>query len=322
MTGIGDDDLINMYRCMVRSRVLDERMTEMRISRGAVWYSSIGCEATVVGAFYGLEKNDVISPHYRNYSGGMLTRGVPMAEVLGNFLGKRQQVKRWADYGIIPRVTGTEGTYIPITAGVALTSKLQRQDRVVVASCGDGSSGLGDFHEGINLAAVKDLPWVLVVLNNQVYMHVLLRDYLKTCDVAGMAASYGIPGVKVDGNDLLAVHEAVQDAVAQARSGNGPTIIECKSYRMTRHFDPDPVDPDSYWPEWRKEAVKWKDHDPIAVFENEMLKRSILTHEKIAAIRVVAELDFDEAYAKAEALPPLDEEYVAEIAKNVFSGGV
>jgi pyruvate dehydrogenase E1 component alpha subunit len=322
MTDIDDDRIIEMYRLMVKSRVMDERMTEMRASRGAVWYSSIGCEATVVGSFYGLKKNDVISPHYRNYAGGMLTRGVPMTEILGNFMGKRSQEKRWADYGLVPRITGTEGTYIPITAGISLAAKLKGDDRVVVASCGDGSTGLGDFHEGINLASVKDLPWVLVVLNNQAYMHCQLKDYLRTCDIAGMANSYGIPGVLVDGNDVLAVHEAVQDAVALARSGGGPTLIECRSFRMSGHFDPDPVDPDLYWPQWRSDVEKWREHDPIKVIEKEMLERGFLSPEKTAAIRVATEFDFEDALAAVELLPPLDEGYVAEITRNVFSGGV
>jgi len=321
MAKSGDDKLIEMYGHMVRSRVLDERMTEIRISRGAKWYGSIGCEATVVGSFYGLGKGDVISPHYRNYAGGMLTRGVPMVEVIGNFLGKRSQEHRWTDHGIIPRVTGTEGTYIPISAGVALAAKLRGLDRVVVAGCGDGSTGLGDFHEGINLASVKDLPWVLVVLNNQVYMHVPIKDYLRTGDVAGMAASYGIPGVAVDGNDLLAVHGAVKDAVGRARSGDGPTIIECKSFRMSGHFDPDPVDPDKYWPEWRKEIDEWRARDPIALFEKKLVGRGLLTDIEVAEVRKAALSEFEESYAAAEAMPPLDEGYVAEITNNVFSGG-
>jgi len=322
MNEIDDKELIDMHRCMVRSRVLDERMTAVRTEGGGVWYSSLGCEATVVGSFYGLEPDDVISPHYRNYASGMLVRGLPMTEVIGNFMGRRPQVRRWEDHGIIPRVTGTEGTYIPISAGVALAAKLKGEDRVVVAGCGDGSTGLGDFHEGINLAAVLELPWVLVVLNNQVYMHVPISNYLRTGDVAGMAASYGIPGVAVDGNDLLAVHGAVQDAVARARSGEGPTLVECRTFRMGGHFDPDPVEPEKYWPEWQQEYDKWMARDPIALFEGALSDRGLLTAEGADTVRQKAEREFDESYATAENFPPLDEDYVSEIKKNVFSGGV
>ena len=318
---VNDDELAEIYHCMVRCRVMDERMTEIRIARGGKWHPSKGCEAAIVGSFWGLRDDDVLSPHYRHYACGMLARGLPMDVALAQFMGKRPDARRWADHGMMPRVAGSEGSYIPISAGVALAASIRGKDNVVVAGCGDGSTGLGDFHEGINLAAVLDLPFVLVAVNNGVYMHVPIERFLRTGDIAGMASSYGISGVAVDGNDIFAVREAVQVAVQRARAGGGPTLVECRTFRMTGHWEPDPVDTDRYWPRWKRDLEIWKARDPLGLAERVLLERGIYTDKQLAEIRAGVESEFTEAYAAAESMPPMDREEVAGMERNIFVGG-
>jgi TPP-dependent pyruvate/acetoin dehydrogenase alpha subunit len=222
---------------------------------------------------------------------------------------------------MMPRVAGSEGSYIPISAGVALASKLRGKDNVVVAGCGDGSTGLGDFHEGLNLAAVLDLPLVLVSVNNQVYMHVPIKSYLRTGDVAGMASSYGIPGVAVDGNDLFAVRRAVKDAVTRARAGDGPTLVECRTFRMGGHWEPNPVDPETYLPGWNSDVEVWKARDPLGLVERVLLERRLCSEKQIATMHTDVTAEFNKAYATVEAMPAMDAEEVVKMESHMFGDG-
>ena len=313
---VSDDDLVQMYRYMVLCRAFEEKMCSI----GRTWHSSIGNEGTIVGTFFKLSKDDVISPHYRTNASALLVRGVPPKQLMASLLGRKADfgMKLWAELRVLPRVAGVEGSIIPISAGAALASKLKKTGQVVVIGTGDGSICLGDFHEGLNLAAVLKVPLVITIVNNLVYMHVPMEKYTLIKDIADWAASYGVPTVSIDGNDVLAVHKAVQEAVKKAREGEGPVLIDCKTYRVTGHTVPDPIDPNLYWARWREEIEKWNEMDPIKRLKGVLLEKGSLTERGVTEIYEQARREIEEAYNFAKNLPPLGKEEVSKMEKFVF----
>jgi TPP-dependent pyruvate/acetoin dehydrogenase alpha subunit len=197
---------------------------------------------------------------------------------------------------------GIVGAGIPIGAGAALGAQIRRSGQITVSFFGDGAVNNCAFHEGINLAAIWDLPVVFVCENNMYATEMPFKKATRNTDVATRGVAYGIPGVAVDGNDVLAVHGAAADAVDRARSGRGPTLIECKTYRTVGHFEGDP----GVGYRSRDEIAEWKKRDPIAKLRNESLSAGAVTPQQLDLIDREAADEVAEAYEFARASSEAD----------------
>jgi 2-oxoisovalerate dehydrogenase E1 component alpha subunit len=203
-------------------------------------------------------------------------------------------------------------TQVPQAAGVALACKLRHEDRVTLVTLGEGSTSQGDFYEGMNWAGVHRLPLICLVQNNIYAISVPLEMQMAVLNVADRAAMFGVEGVIVDGNDVLASYRAVREAVERARSGGGATLVEAKTYRPVPHSSDD--DDRSY--RSREEVEEWKRRDPILRFEAYLLARDLLTTEDVARINTEALAEITAAQQAAEAAPYPDP---AHLAANVFA---
>lgn len=260
-------DFLQMYYYLRLTRTLEDRITAMyrqgRIVGGV--YTSNGMEAIAVGYASALEPTDILAPYHRDM-GGFLIRGIPPGEVVAQYLGKRTGPTKGKDgnvhigdlkRGVIGFVSHLADN-LPVATGVALAFKLRGEARVVATNTGDGGTSRGDFHEAMNFAAVRKLPVVFLCNNNQYSYSTPLHLQMAIADVVDRAKAYGMPGEIVDGNDVEAVYLATKRAVGRARTGKGPTFIECKTMRMHGHSEHDSA---KYVPRDLLEA--WKSKDPI-----------------------------------------------------------
>lgn len=303
---ISNHDLIQMYRWMVLTRRFDERVCELQSQRGIpeLQHASIGQEAIGVGCCYGLRASDQVLPSLRT-RGAFLVKGISPEMQMASMYGRATGAGRGKEtshhmgdptVGVVAG-SGIVGGSIPVATGVALALKLKKTDNVAVTFFGDGASNRGDFHEGITLAAVYKLPAIFVCENNRYALSMSVERHLPVPNVADRAAAYGIPGVSVDGNDLIAVHEAMCAAVARARAGEGPTLLECKTYRWRGHSERDLRQ--VY--RTKDEVEEWKKQCPIKRLREHLLSTG-------AASR--AELDGMEAEASTMV------EWATEYAEN------
>jgi pyruvate dehydrogenase E1 component alpha subunit len=270
-------------------------------------YLSTGQEAVSVGAAVTLDAGDVIVPSHRDL-GAHLVRGIEPKEVLAQYLGRLDGLSRGRDgnvhFGDIGRgdiaFLSPMADGIPVAAGVALGLRRQGKGRVAMTWFGEGAACRGDFHEGVNLAAVLRVPVVFVCNNNQFAYSTPLGRQTLVPDIALRAAGYGIPGVTVDGNDVLAVYRAAREAVERARRGEGPTLIECKTMRIRGHSEHDDA---SYVPKALLEA--WRDKDPVRLYEARLQGWGLLDELRIADVtrRIADELEAALAWAEASPFP-------------------
>ncbi|MFQ5706144.1 MAG: thiamine pyrophosphate-dependent dehydrogenase E1 component subunit alpha [bacterium] len=300
---------LELYYFMLLNRALDDRISTLyrqgKILGGA--FVSRGQEATSVGSAYALEEGDVIGPMIRN-SGAILVRGVSIGEFLANYLGKKTGPTHGKDgnshFGDLQRrifaPVSMLGALIPVCAGAALTFKMKKQPNVALTWIGDGGASVGDFHEGLNFAAVLRLPLVLILENNGYAYSTPVRKQALVEDFAVRARSYGIPGEIVDGNDVLAVYEVTKRAVARARRGEGPTLIEAKTFRMKGHAEHDDA---FYVPKDLFEY--WQKRDPIENFEKYLKKSRLATAAELTRIQnqVAKEIDTAQKFAEESPLP-------------------
>lgn len=317
--GLRNEDLLRFYYYLRLTRDLEDRVIKLyrqgRILGGC--YVGTGEEAISVGSACALEPDDVIAPTHRDL-GAHLVKGVTPKEYLAQYLGRRTGLTRGRDGNIhfgdlSRRIIGfispmADG--IPVAAGVALTYKIRRKPHVAVAYFGDGASSRGDFHEGSNLAAVLKLPMVFICHNNQYAYSVPLHRQMAVTHVADRAKAYGFPTRIIDGNDTLAVYQATKEAAARARSGGGPTFIECKTMRMRGHAEHDDA---SYVP--RELLEEWRGRDPIQRFERYLRERGVPESEQ-AAVEAQVVKEIEEALEFAEKSPLPD---ASEAVEGVFA---
>jgi len=289
MPASNEGDLMEMYRQMVLIRVAEE--TLLRLFEGAEMpgfiHSYIGEEATGVGVCHALETSDVITSTHRGH-GHVIAKGCDLngffAELYGRAAGTckgKGGSMHVADLDIgIFGANGIVGGGVPIAAGAALASSIRGDGRVSVAFLGDGATDIGPFHETMNLAAVWNLPVVFAVENNGFADFIRVSDHQKIERIAMRAAAYGMPGVTVDGNDVVAVHEAAREAVARARRGEGPTLLECVTYRWRGHFE---GDPQPY--RTQDEVEEWKKKDPLGAAERRIVELGLGGDSDFAKIR-------------------------------------
>jgi len=259
----------------------------LRQGKLSKWFSGIGQEAIAVGVTAALEDRDFVLPLHRNV-GVFTTRGVSLDQLFrqllfreGGFTGGRDRTFHFGtlEHHIVGMISHL-AAMLPVADGLALAAQLRQEDRVVAAFVGDGGTSEGDFHEAVNLAAVWKLPVVFVIENNQYGLSTPVREQFACEDLASRGAGYGMPGVICDGNDLLAVHRATSEAAARARRGDGPTLIEFKTFRMRGHEEASGTAyvPPALFDEWRG-------HDPIARFERLLDESGAMASEERAALR-------------------------------------
>lgn len=271
--------LLSMYEDMVRIRLFEMRLTDY-FTKGMLAgniHTSIGQEATAVGAGFALEERDFITATHRGH-GQCIAKGAKTDRMMAELFGKATGYCKGkggsmhvadVELGILG-ANGIVGAGIPIATGSALTSKIKGKDEVSLSFFGDAASNHGTFHECMNMAAAWQLPMVFLCENNQYGVSVSIDSVTNTDTIAVRAKAYDIPGVTVDGNDVLAVYEATKAAVDYAREGNGPSLVECKTFRMRGHYEGDPA-------VYRDKEITedWKRRDPILKFKSFLLDTGI-----------------------------------------------
>ncbi|HEY3181939.1 MAG TPA: thiamine pyrophosphate-dependent enzyme [Gaiellaceae bacterium] len=297
--GLTESDLLELYRRMVLLRTYDERSVvyhrQGRIGTYAIFWNH---EAIQVGATYPLDDVDWIFPSYRESAIGLL-RGMPAATVLQWWRGHPSGWWNPADWNVAS-ICVPIGTHVPHAAGLAWGKKLRGDDAVAMAFFGDGATSEGSFHEGVNFAAVMKAPAVFVCNNNGWAISTPVSAQTRAETLADKAAGYGIPGVRVDGLDVLAVWEAARDAVERARSGGGPTFIEAVHYRVAPHATAD--DPRAYIDHARVEEERAR--ECVGQYDRFLRRLGVLTESIADDVRVAAEDAMRAGIAAAEAEPP------------------
>lgn len=309
------EDQIQMYRWMVLTRTFEDWMCNTWGKSGAVElpHGSQGQEAIAVGCCYGLRKEDQILPSLRT-RGAFLVKGVSarmqMAGVFAKATGTARG-KATAHHMGDPELgvllgSGLVGASITLAVGAALGLKYLKTDNVVVDFFGDGAAQRGDFHEGLNFASAFKLPIVFVLENNGYAEYTPVRKHFGGEDFASRGQGYGMPGIRVDGQDVYAVYEAAQAAIARARAGQGPTLLECVTYRFRNHCEIEP--PESFRDD-PTELERWQARDPIKLMQEALLERGILTPQRVDEIKASAEAEVEDAikYADDSPFPSPDE---------------
>ncbi len=309
-TSLGRDQQLELYRWLMLNRMVEDRLTNLYRQGKVVGglYSSRGQEAISVGTAYALQPQDIVAPLIRNL-GAMLVRGVTPREVLTQYLARGTSPTGGKDCnlhfgdlsrGLISPISML-GALIPVMAGVGLAAMYQKKDYVGLTYIGDGGTSTGDFHEGMNLAAVLGVPLIVIAEHNGYAYSTPTARQMKIRDLAQRAAAYGIPAKIVDGNDVLAVYEVTRRAVEIARNGGGPRLIEMKTFRMKGHAEHDDA---SYVP--RELLEEWKAKDPIGRLERHLLGESLARQEELDAIvaELDTQLDADVDFALDSPFPP------------------
>ncbi len=310
--GLTDREVLDMYRMVVLARSVDERMWILnRAGRIPFVISGQGHEGAQVGITWPLRKgHDWVAPFYRSIATcltfGMSPRDIMTAQyaTAGDpSSGGRQMPGHYGDRrNNLVSVSSPVATQILHAVGIALAAQIRRTDQVAMTFMGEGSSNQGDVHEGLNFAAIHRLPFVLVVENNGYAISVPSTKELAVADVADRASGYGIPGVVVDGADVLACYAAAREAVERARSGLGPTLIEAKVTRLTAHSS------DDQQTKYRSEEELTADraHDPVPRFREQLQAAGVLTEAEEARISAEVKAAVDDATDHAEAEPDPD----------------
>ncbi len=316
---IPEEDLRMLYRTMVKVRSFDERRLRLqRQGRIGTFAPVKGQEAAQLGAMYALEDTDWLVPCFRE-TAAAIYRGADLARDLLYAAGYEEGVQIPDDARELP-INIPVGSHIPHAAGVAWASKLKGEDDVTIAFFGDGSTSEGDFHEGLNFAGVFQVPGIFVCQNNRYAISVPREQQTKSETIAQKAIAYGVPGMQVDGNDILAVYTAVKEAAERARNGDGPTLIEALTYRLSVHTTAD--DPTKYRDD--EEVEEWAKKDPIDRFRTYLLDRDIITEDEVDAWQEEADDEVADAVKRFEELQdecddPLDmfEHAYAEMPKEL-----
>jgi pyruvate dehydrogenase E1 component alpha subunit len=321
-TELTKDRLMWMYETMVKIRLHENKAAEL-FAQGKIKgfvHLYVGEEAVAVGVMAALKPGDVITGTHRSH-GHYVAKGGDIKASFAELFGKRTGSNKGKggsmhiadpDIGMLG-ANGMVGGGIPHAVGAALAFKLLGKDNVAVAFFGEGGSNQQNFHEAINLAAIWKLPVIFVCENNLYQISLPYSKQQLIMSVAERGKAYGIPGVSVDGQDVLAVYEATREAVERARRGEGPTLIEARTYRFRGHFEGDPQIYRS------KEEVEWwmNNKDPIKIFEKYLLERGIATREELDAIwkRVSNEVEEAVKFAEESPYPSPEELYDDVFAK-------
>ncbi len=321
---LDDNRLLDMYRQMVLSRALDERVWMLnRQGKAAIVASAQGHEAAQIGSAWALERGkDLFYIYYRDLA-VLLTLGMTPLEIMSGFLAKEGEPLSGArqfpthgaypEYGIV-NLSNVVATQIPQAVGAALAIKMKGEDSVVITYFGDGASSVGECHEGMNFAAVHKLPIIFFCENNRYAISVPLSKQMAVESIAGRAEGYGMPGVAVDGRDIVAVYEATREAASRARQGHGPTLIEAKVERYLPHTSDD--DDTRYRP--REEIEEARKGDPLVILSDDLISKGLLDDGLDGEIRAEMAQAVNDATDAVEAAPfPSAEDFY----KHVYAPG-
>ncbi len=318
---LSNDQLLQIYYWMILTRTFDDRtLAHWKQGKGVGGaYSQRGHEAISVGSGFALAPEDVVAPMHRDL-GCYLLRGMSPRRIFANLLGKATGVTRGRDanlHGVGDLDLSIIGFIshlplsLPVTVGVAMSFKLRGEARVALTYTGDGSASTGVWHESFNLAAVFQVPLVVVVENNGYAYSTPVSQQMHTEHIAARAVGYGIPGVVVDGNDVEAVYAVTKAAIDRARAGGGPTLIEAKTMRMRGHAIHDGAE---YVP--AELLAEWEAKDPLDRFRKRLLESGITDEAELDEIGRRAAIEVEDAIEYAEASPMPDP---AEVEHGVYA---
>jgi pyruvate dehydrogenase E1 component alpha subunit len=304
---LGREKLAWMLEKMCQTRHFEEKAEELYI-RGLVhgtMHLSIGMEASPVGSVAALEPEDLIIHHHRGH-GHTIAKGADISLMMAEFLGKEPGYCRGRGGSMhiadIPGgnlgATGVVASGIPTSVGIGLALQMRRSEKVLLSFFGDGATNLGEFHESLNMASVWDLPMVFICDNNQYGMSMSVQRAMNIEHISTRAVAYGIPGVSVDGNDVLAVYRSVRAAVERARRGNGPSLVDNVTYRWRGHSK---SDRNLY--RTQAEIDNWRARCPIVRFEGVLSEYGVMTEDELEAIDQAAKETIDRAAEEAATMP-------------------
>ena len=293
---LSDDQLLAFHRAMLLSRRFDERLLNLqRQGRLGTFAPVKGQEAAQIGSAAALRASDWVVPSYRE-TAVAVWRGTPLEGIFVFTAGYNEGGRIPDEQNDLP-IAVPVGTQPLHAVGLGYGMTYRGDDAVAMTFFGDGATSQGDFHEAMNFAAVFQTPVVFVCQNNQWAISVPRARQTHAATLAQKALAYDMPGIQVDGNDVLAVHVAATDAVERARSGGGPTLIECVTYRLEVHTTAD--DPTRYRDE--AEVEKWQERDPIPRFQKYLIERGLLADDRIEELEEEIKEEIEEAWQKAQA---------------------
>lgn len=298
---------LDMYRLMIRIRTFEQAAYELYTGGRlpGFLHLSVGQEAVSVGACTALNKEDYVASTHRGH-GDTIAKGVSVHDAMAELFGRTTGIcsakggsMHIADFS--QNILGANGIIaagVPITVGAALSAKLRKSGQVALCFFGDGATGSGPLHEGMNMSMLWQLPMIFVRQNNRYAESTPLAEHTGIKDIVNWASGYGMPAHRLDGNDVVLVHETVKKAVERARNGEGPTFIECETYRWYGHNIGDPGT-------WRPkdEIESWKSRDPIARLVERIMDDKIASQSDLNAIESEEERDLERAIQLAEAAP-------------------
>lgn len=326
-----DNTKKKFYKDMLRLRRFEENVQDlfakMKILGSVHLY--IGEEAIAVGACAAINKDDYLASTHRGH-GHMLAKGADAGRMFAELYGKETGYNKAKggsmhlaapDIGIMG-ANGIVGGGIPLATGAGFSAQKLKNGRVVLCFFGDGATSQGTFHESLNIAAAYNLP-VVYICENNLYAGGVKQCFDGECknegvdyprkikDIADRAASYGMPGEIVDGNDVEAVYKAVNAAVKRARKGDGPTLLECKTYRWRTHYE---VEPDTY--RSQEEVARWKEKCPITCYADKLLEQGVISQQELLDISDQVEVEMNAAIEFAEKSP---EPELSEALQDVYA---
>ncbi len=303
---VPEEDLMDVFDCMLRVRIVDDRMMRLqRQGRLGFYMKSIGEEASHF-AVYGLRDSDWVYPSYRE-QGAWFWRGYTIDQFIHQLFGtekdpskgRQMPVHHSANWLNCVSISSPVGTQIPQAVGTAMGMQIEKKDGVVLTFFGEGTSSTGAFHVGMNFAGVTKAPVVFVCRNNGYAISVPIERQTAAKTFASKAVGYGMPGVRVDGNDILAVIQASKEAVDRARAGDGPTLIEALTYRREGHSSSD--DPSVYRDP--SEPVRWDKKDPINRFRTFLKTKGLWSEEREKQLTEKVNQEITDAVAQAADVP-------------------
>jgi pyruvate dehydrogenase E1 component alpha subunit len=298
-----------MLERMLKIRHFEERVKDLFAAGELPGFVHLylGQEAVAVGACTALRREDYITSTHRGH-GHIIAKGGEMKYMMAELFGKATGYNKGKggsmhiacpDLGILG-ANGIVSGGIPIATGAAMSAKLRKSGQATVCFFGDGAANEGAFHESLNIAAAFDLPIIYVCENNLYAVGTRQSDVRKIEDISDRGAAYGMPGLAIDGNNVVGVYETVKQAVERVHAGEGPTLIECKTYRWRTHFE---GEPDNYRPP--EEVAAWLKREPIGIFRKLLLQQGVLTETEACVIEEAVKQELEEAvaFARQSALP-------------------
>jgi pyruvate dehydrogenase E1 component alpha subunit len=305
-----------MLERMCETRAFEEKAEEL-YTRGLVhgtMHLSIGMEASPIGSIAALEPDDLIIHHHRGH-GHTIAKGADITLMMGEFLGKEPGYCRGrggsmhiadVQHGNLG-ATGVVASGIPTAVGIGLALQMRKSSQVLLSFFGDGATNEGGFHEALNLASLWDLPMVFICDNNQYGMSMHVRRSMKIDAISERASAYGMPGITIDGNDVLAVYQVVRAAIRRARAGEGPSLVDNLTYRWRGHSK---SDRNLY--RTQEEIAGWMDRCPVQRFQSLLVSGRVFTQEEVMAIEQRARQTIDQAAEAAIQMPEPSPEHLED----------